>query len=434
MEQKSRSSRTVRVGLAIIAFAFGASAQPAQAGQGEDLWPSYLDYAYVYSSADSNALRQRLSQYGREAGVGLEKYIAKTFTRVAEEGQPFDEARKRREAIAHLLVYLSTNEPDALDRSVDAVMQLEEHLGRHENRYWFHYVLAHRALERGQHNDFVAEILDLWLGVVVPLESPYETLHTLSLSDSPNSGFVSALPYVFENTTRMILIRSQEMGVTRGLDPLAAIVRLLHDGRVGAHPDVIPPEASSFAYLDRIVARLDGAESDAGSLTFTLALFEASKHHDEARGLLASEDLSANTLRAIRVAGGAYEVALNRAETEQGRAAVYTRVLRQLGEVYAAKQRLGVDPDIDLPFTIEGAVEVYDTLHAGLQRGLGQARLPRERARGLPRFAPPAVGRDPGDEPQRRGLLPDAQRPGQAPGRRARAQRGAHLRSLSVLL
>ena len=74
------------------------------------------------------------------------------------------------------------------------------------------------------------------------------------------------------------------MGIDSGLDPLGAVVRLLADGRVGGHPDVIPLAASSKDYLTRIVERLDGPESDAGSLTFTLALFEARKFHDAARG------------------------------------------------------------------------------------------------------------------------------------------------------
>ncbi|MCA9510551.1 MAG: hypothetical protein KC560_07605 [Myxococcales bacterium] len=355
-------------------------ASPAAAA--DDVWAAYLDYAYVYSSADADALRARLNEYGREAGMPLEKYISREFPGGdADDGAPFDEAKKRREAIAFLLHYLAVGEPTALERSVDAVVALEDHLGRHENRYWYHYVMAHRALDRGDSFAFVGEVLDLWLGVVVPLETPYETLHTLSLSDSPNSGFVSALPYVFENLSRLVLIRSQEMGMTRDLDPLAAVVRLLHDGRVGSHPDVIPVDASSYAYLDRIVARLDGPESDNGSLTFTLALFEATKYHDAARGLLATHGLDGETVRAIELAAGAYETALNRAETVQGQAAVYARVLRQLGEVYAAKQRLGVDPDIEIPFTLEGAMETYRELQRGLHGGwaeLGFASVGRE--------------------------------------------------------
>jgi hypothetical protein len=126
---------------------------------------------------------------------------------------------------------------------------------------------------------------------------------------------------------------------------------------------VIPSELTSRQYLQRIVHRLDGPESDAGSLTFTLALFEASKFHDQSRGLLANQGLDADTVKAIRVASGAYETALNRADTLQGECAVYTRTLRQLGEVYAAKQRLGVDPEIETPFSIEGAIEVYGKLH-----------------------------------------------------------------------
>jgi hypothetical protein len=110
------------------------------------------------------------------------------------------------------------------------------------------------------------------------------------------------------------------------------------------------------------VTRLEGPESDVGSLTFTLALFEASKFHDRARGLLATQGLSEDTVKALRVSAAAYETALNRAATLQGQASVYSRVLRQLGEVYAAKQRLGVDPDIQTSFSIEGAIEVFGKL------------------------------------------------------------------------
>ncbi len=350
-----------------LAIALLASA--ATAAERTSAWDGYLDYAYVYVSAEPEALRARLKQYGQEAGLSLPQFIARQYEGTAKELAGDDESALRREAIAHLLVYLESGEPQALEQSVEAIGGLEERLGRHENRYWHHTIHAYRALEKGHTHDFVTEVLKLWLRVVVPLETPYETLHTLSLSDSPNSGFVSALPYIYENLARMILIRSQRMGVDRDLDPLGAVVRMLADHRVGAHPDVIPPEASARDYLARIVERLDGPESDAGSLTFTLALFEASKEHDRARGLLASEGLSEKTQDAIRATSGAYETALNRAGTVQGQAAVYTRVLREVGEVYAAKQRLGLDPDIEIPFTIEGAIETYEKMVGMLAGG-----------------------------------------------------------------
>src|SRR6185503_10506960 len=92
------------------------------------------------------------------------------------------------------------------------------------------------------------------------------------------------------------------------------------------------------------------------------ALFEAGKYHDMARARLAEKGLDGETIKALRVASGAYEAALNQAVTLQGKAAVYTRVLRELGEVYAAKQRLGVDPDIETRFSIESAIEIYGQL------------------------------------------------------------------------
>jgi hypothetical protein len=344
-----------------------ASANPAAT------WDDYLDFAYVFSSSDAPALTARLDGYAAEIGMPLDAYVKRSLEdREAKGGEETSQTRRR--AIAQLLQYLATREPKFLDHSVDTIDVFADENSRHEDRYWYHYVHAHRALERGSDTDFDKHTLGLWMDVVVPLESPFETLQALSLSQSTNSGFVSALPYVYENVARLVLLRSQEMGMGHGLDSLAAIVRLLADQRVGMHPEVIPPEASVRDYLERIILRLEGPESDGGSLTFTLVLFEASKAHDVARGLLANEGLSNATLAAIHASSGAYARALDLAQTPSGQAAVYIRVLRQMGEVFAAKQRLGVDPDVDVPFTIEGALQVYGMLYEardGAWRRLG---------------------------------------------------------------
>ena len=115
----------------------------------------------------------------------------------------------------------------------------------------------------------------------------------------------------------------------------------------------------------------------------------------------------------MRVTSAAYKTALDRADTVSGQCAVYTRVLRQLGEIYAAKQRLEVDPEIEMPFTIEDAIEVYDRLAEAQNDGwqdLGFTRSRRLRARDAR-----ALGGDPGDHAQRGGLLPDAERLAAAP-------------------
>jgi hypothetical protein len=344
------------------------------------VWSSYLDYAYVFSSADAKALEQRLAQYGREAGIPLRKYIEEYFETLAPLEPHSDDSEVRRKAIAYLLDYLASGRPEALEKSAEAIRELRFRLDRPENVFWYHYIQAHYSLERGYARDFTDEVLQIWLEVVVPLESLYDTLDALSLSDAPNSGFAAALPYLYENVTRLVLIRSQMQGLDRDMDPLGAIVRMLADGRVGGQPDVIPPEASSKQYLDRIVTRLDGPESDDGSLTFTLALFEATRRHEEARALLAEKGLVDETVRAMRNSASAYEIAFRRAITAQGECAVYTRVLRQIGELYAARQRLEVDPEIEMPFSIEGAIDTYSRMHAQLQgdwQRLGYRTRPR---------------------------------------------------------
>ena len=358
----SKLSILAIVGVLTGGLVLFAGAVQSQENVGAASWDDYLDFAYVFSSSDAASLKARLDGYAAEIGLSLDGYVKRTIEdREAKGGE--DSGQTRRRAIAELLQYLSTREPTFLDKSVDTIDAFADPNSRHEDRYWYHYVHANRALERGSDTDFDRHVLGLWMDVVVPLESPFETLQALSLSQSANSGFVSALPYVYENVARLVLLRSQEMGMGHGLDPLAAVIRLLADQRIGVHPDVIPPEASVRDYLERIISRLEGPESDGGSLTFTLVLFEATKLHDESRGLLASEGLSNRTIAAIRAAGSAYGRAIDLAETPSGQAAVYTRVLRQMGEVFAAKQRLGVDPDVEIPFTIEGAFQVYGLLH-----------------------------------------------------------------------
>ncbi|MFI5321325.1 MAG: hypothetical protein ACHQ6V_17255 [Myxococcota bacterium] len=353
-----RRARRIVLSATVSALALLSGAAAFAAG---NAWDGYLDYAYVYSSADSAALKARIAQYGKEAGVPLDRYITEQFetTVDSDEPGPDDELRIRRQAIGYLLLYLASSDADQLEKSVDAIDQLSEQLGRSENHYWYHYIHAHEALELGREHDFVGYVLDLWQKVVVPLEEPYQTMQALSLNDSPAAGFAAALPYLYENVARLILLRSQELGVDSGLDPLGSVIRMLADGRVGGHPDVIPVSASSKEYLTRIIERLDGAESDAGSLTFTLALFEAAKLHDTARSKLASEGLGEATVKALQVASASYQTALDRADTVQGEAAVHTRTLRLLGEIYAAKQRLGVDPEIQTTFTLEDAIDVY---------------------------------------------------------------------------
>lgn len=355
-------SQRIHIFAAIVALA--GFALPASAAPKSDAWASYLDYAYIYSSAEDAALRARLDRYAQEAGRTLDQYLAERL-----EGGNLGEAEKRRRAIAHLLAYLESGDTARLDASVTAIGELSDRIERHENRYWHHYIHAHRALEEGDSLAFVSRMLRLWQEVVVELEASYATYQTLSLNDSRSAGFVSSLPYLYENVARMVLLRSQRMGIRGGLDPLGALVRFLDDGRVGAYPDVIAPEASSRDYLDAIATRLDGPESDGGSLTFTLALFEASRYHDRARALLADQGFSDATLEATRVAVGGYASALSQATTLQGQCAVYTRVLRQMGEIDATKQRLGVEPEIEIPFSIARAMKIYGALHADRNEG-----------------------------------------------------------------
>ena len=81
---RTRTLRTLITSCAVVlALASTASARQTDPTK----WEAYLDYAYMYSSADSKALGQRLVQYGREAGLTLEEYLYEAYESVREVEQ-----------------------------------------------------------------------------------------------------------------------------------------------------------------------------------------------------------------------------------------------------------------------------------------------------------------------------------------------------------
>jgi hypothetical protein len=345
-----------------LAFALAASADEAR-------WEDYLDHAYVYSAADKEDLRALIERAERTVGTRLTEYHAETFARRAGSPVPKSELEIRRKAIAELLLYRTGDLPNGLELAAATIKGLEDRLDRHENRYWYHTIHAHQALSSGDASAFVDEVLALWLSVITPLEVPFETYRTLALTENGNAGFVRTLPHLYESVARLILVHSQSEALDGDIDPLAAIVRVLADERVGADPETVPVEASSKDFLDHVVARLDGPESDGGSLSYTLALVSAERSHQLARARLAEEGFSDASLAALRNSVAAYQRAMRRANTLQGQVAIYSRVLRQQSEVFATGERTGRKIEIDIPFSIDRGIELYETLHAARAEG-----------------------------------------------------------------
>ncbi|MFK7895725.1 MAG: hypothetical protein AB8G23_07820 [Myxococcota bacterium] len=351
--------------LSLALVALGAS----PAASIEATWNDYLDHAYVFSAADVDDLRGLLSRTTGEVGRSLAEYHAETFPALMARKAPMTEVQIRRKAISELLLHRTGDLPGGLEAAVESMDALKDRLDRHENRYWFHTIHAHQALESGNADAFTDQVLTLWLEVVTPLEVPFETYKTLALTENGNSGFVRTLPHLYESISRLILVQSQTAALDGDIDSLAAILRILTDERVGADPDAIPTEATSKEFLDHVVARLDGPESDGGSLSYTLALVAAERAHQIARTRLAEDGFSPAAYASIRESVSAYQRAMRSANTLQGQVAIYTRALRQLGETFASGERLEQDIKVDIPFSVERALELYSTLHASKDAG-----------------------------------------------------------------
>ncbi len=57
--------------------------EPARADASAS-WPDYLDYAYVYASADAEQLQERLREYSANTGRSLEDFLGQEFEARAE--------------------------------------------------------------------------------------------------------------------------------------------------------------------------------------------------------------------------------------------------------------------------------------------------------------------------------------------------------------
>jgi hypothetical protein len=353
---------------ALLALATALVAAPA-ASADEARWEDYLDHAYVYSAADTADLRNLIDRAEHTVGTRLADYHAETFAARSAHQPLTSELEIRRKAIAELLLYRTGQLTNGLELATATIDGLEDRLDRHENRYWYHTIHAQKALAAGDASAFVDQVLALWLGVITPLEVPFETYRTLALTENGNAGFVRTLPHLYESVARLILVHSQSEALDGDIDPLAAIVRVLADERVGADPETVPVEASSKDFLDHVVARLDGPESDGGSLSYTLALVSAERAHQIARAKLAEDGFSEGALAAIRDSVAAYQRAMRNASTLQGQVAIYTRALRQQSEVFATGERTGRAVGIDIPFSIDRGLELYEALHAARNGG-----------------------------------------------------------------
>ncbi len=322
---------------------------PSLSRSDDAAWVEELDHAHSFIWQPPTELRAHLEGRSEALGGSLREFVASR----ADTGRASPDAA-RRLAIAQLLLYLAHDDSEQLAASVASLKRLRDHLGRFENRYWYHYVLAHKALAKQRPVEFSEQIMALWLRVVVPLEGRYEELERLSLHESPNSGFASALPSVYENITWLILYRTGERGVDRDLDGLSAVVRLLARDRV----------TSLTQPLRELVALLDGPLSDDGSLSFALALSAARSRHERLLGDVQKTGWTGEATGKLQLTAAAYERALELAETTSGRCAALADTLRLRTDVYASRiaardDAPGADATLEVPGSPERAIEVY---------------------------------------------------------------------------
>ena len=86
----------MKIGVLTASAAMALLVVFAPAVEASEIWEGYLDYAYVYSSADPKTLKQRLVEYGEDAGSPLERYVSENFGPMVHEDSMEEDARRRK--------------------------------------------------------------------------------------------------------------------------------------------------------------------------------------------------------------------------------------------------------------------------------------------------------------------------------------------------
>ena len=253
---------------------------------GKNSWDQWLDNAYQLTWLDQkdidswitenekNTFDQKLTSFADQ----WEQRLSQTVVTGGIGSYP-DKAY-RHLAIAHMLLYLRSADPDHLEKAMTAANReiLKSKIALPEVAFWYYYIRAHHNLAIRNQAEFVNDIFRLWFDVVLKLESAQFQFDSLPSLNNLR-GYYRSIPYLYRNLANLILRRAIVERRLPDIDSLGVIVLNLSQRM---------PEKGYGQWIQNVVKRLSGPESDDFHLGYTVLLLEAERQRQRLEDVIDS--------------------------------------------------------------------------------------------------------------------------------------------------
>ncbi|MFH2065207.1 MAG: hypothetical protein ABIK15_08425 [Pseudomonadota bacterium] len=297
----------------------------ASQGAGKSGWDQWLDQAYQLTWLDQNDIDDWIIENEKKtfdkkllvfANEWEQRLSEKT---VPGEIGPYPIAAYRQLAIAQMLLYLRSSDPVHLEKALVAANQeiLKSKIELPEVAFWYFYIRAHHNMISGNSVEFVHDIYRIWFDVVLRLESaqfgfgPSSSLNNLR-------GYYQSIPYLYRNLANLIIRRAIVQRRMPNIDSLGVIVLNLSQRM---------PGKGYGKWIEHIVNRMYGPESDNFHLAYTVLFLEAEKLHQTTEDLIDAAKDAASIERSLISTFEYYDFLYELAKTGHGKASATIRRL-----------------------------------------------------------------------------------------------------------
>lgn len=280
-------------------------------------WDQWLDSAYQLTWHDRADIQKWIAD--KEATVftmPLRKFVQaqeKIFSTQATAGskQLVSDESAVQLGIAQLLLYLKNADTAYLDKAVQTIrFASQDGLQKQpEIAFWRYYINAHSAMEKGDSSGFVQNIFQIWLKVLLRIETEIPDLQT-GADDAARHGFYRDPSYLHRNLANLILQRAILQKGLRNIDALGVVIRNLSYR--------MPPEGYG-RWVEQVAGYMSGPDSDTFHLVFTVQLIETIRKQLTVEQLITANKPKSIIIQELDDLFSRYETLSSMAHTRHGR-------------------------------------------------------------------------------------------------------------------
>jgi len=246
-------------------------------------WDAYLDVAYKVTWWDDKEIADWVNRTEKQLGQPLAAYVSTWQSNVTGTAESAETVRTdnptknsypfqayKRLAIAELLLYLRSHEPEHLNEAARVIDRVGDDQEKADVGFWKYYIQAHQYISADNHKTknvkFINTVYKLWNDVILKLEKA-QIQSSIPEMEAGGANLYNDLPYLYENIVDLIVERAIIKNQMKDLEALGSIIWAVE-------PRLIIKDGYA-EQVKLINKRVQGPKSDVFRLTYTVAYLQA---------------------------------------------------------------------------------------------------------------------------------------------------------------